>query len=56
MKLLALLLPLLPSVLSAVTEVQDGQTGTLIVMPPQATNSGLKRIPGMYSLETEVLL
>ncbi|KAJ7350625.1 hypothetical protein DFH08DRAFT_861950 [Mycena albidolilacea] len=48
---------LLPAVLSAprklnirdspspTTEVQDGQTGTLIVLPPQATETGLKQIP-----------
>ncbi|KAJ7745072.1 Chloroperoxidase [Mycena metata] len=27
------------------TEVQDGQTGTLIVIPPQPTETGLKQIP-----------
>ncbi|KAJ7655390.1 Chloroperoxidase [Mycena rosella] len=27
------------------TEIQDGQTGTLIVMPAQATETGLKQIP-----------
>ncbi|KAJ6574393.1 Chloroperoxidase [Mycena capillaripes] len=27
------------------TEVQDGQTGTLMVLPPQATETGLKQIP-----------
>ncbi|KAJ6581243.1 Chloroperoxidase [Mycena capillaripes] len=26
-------------------EIQDGQTGTLIVLPPQATETGLKKIP-----------
>ncbi|KAJ7269094.1 Chloroperoxidase [Mycena rebaudengoi] len=26
-------------------EVQDGQTGTLIMIPPQATETGLKKIP-----------
>ena len=31
---------------SPTTEVQDGQTGTLIVLPPQATETGLKQIPG----------
>jgi hypothetical protein len=31
---------------SLTTEVQDGQTGTLIVVPPQATETGLKQIPG----------
>jgi hypothetical protein len=31
---------------SSTTEVQDGQTGTLIVLPPQATETGLKQIPG----------
>ncbi|KAJ7655709.1 Chloroperoxidase [Mycena polygramma] len=30
---------------TATTEVQDGQTGTLIVLPPQATETGLKQIP-----------
>ncbi|KAJ7496831.1 Chloroperoxidase [Mycena latifolia] len=30
---------------STTTEVQDGQTGTLIVLPPQATETGLKQIP-----------
>ncbi|KAJ7655394.1 Chloroperoxidase [Mycena rosella] len=30
---------------SPTTEVQDGQTGTLIVLPPQATETGLKQIP-----------
>ncbi|KAJ7270079.1 Chloroperoxidase [Mycena haematopus] len=53
----AVLFLLLPAVLSAprspnirdspspTTEVQDGQTGTLIVVPPQATETGLKQIP-----------
>jgi len=47
----AILLLLLPAVLSApsspspTTEVQDGQTGTLIVLPPQATETALKQIP-----------
>ncbi|KAJ7815040.1 Chloroperoxidase [Mycena olivaceomarginata] len=50
---------LLPAVLSApgspplnirdspspTTEVQDGQTGTRIILPPQATETGLKQIP-----------
>jgi len=27
------------------TEVQDGQTGTLMVLPPQATETGTKQIP-----------
>ncbi|KAJ7343255.1 hypothetical protein DFH08DRAFT_1009745 [Mycena albidolilacea] len=31
---------------SSTTEIQDGQTGTLIVLPPQATETGLKQIPG----------
>ena len=35
---------------SPTTEVQDGQTGTLIVLPPQATETGLKQIPGILSL------
>ncbi|KAJ6589960.1 Chloroperoxidase [Mycena vulgaris] len=30
---------------SPTTEVQDGQTGTLILLPPQATETGLKQIP-----------
>jgi len=30
---------------SSTTEVQDGQTGTLIVLPAQATETGLKQIP-----------
>ncbi|KAJ7254440.1 hypothetical protein C8J57DRAFT_1346951, partial [Mycena rebaudengoi] len=30
------------------TEIQDGQTGTLIVIPLQATETGLKKIPGKY--------
>ncbi|KAJ6589959.1 Chloroperoxidase [Mycena vulgaris] len=30
---------------SPTTEIQDGQTGTLIVLPPQATETGLKQIP-----------
>ncbi|KAJ7876102.1 hypothetical protein B0H14DRAFT_3130516 [Mycena olivaceomarginata] len=29
---------------SSTTEIQDGQTGTLIVLPPQATETGLKQI------------
>ncbi|KAF8900069.1 Chloroperoxidase [Mucidula mucida] len=44
--------PKIPTVLNAArddptstTEVQDGQTGTLIVFPPQATETGLKKIP-----------
>ena len=31
----------------APTEVQDGQTGTLIVMPPAQTFNGTKHIPGI---------
>ena len=31
------------------TEVQDGQTGTLIVMPPVQTYTGTKIIPGIIS-------
>ncbi len=49
--------PKIPTVLNAArddptstTEVQDGQTGTLIVFPPQATETGLKKIPGLYLL------
>ncbi|KAJ7935205.1 Chloroperoxidase [Mycena leptocephala] len=42
---LFLLLPTVLSSPSPTTEVQDGQTGTLIVVPPQATETGLKRIP-----------
>ncbi|KAJ7935207.1 Chloroperoxidase [Mycena leptocephala] len=45
---LTVLFLLLPTVLCATSptiEVQDGQTGTLIVVPPQATETGLKRIP-----------
>ncbi|KAJ7272116.1 hypothetical protein C8J57DRAFT_1599110 [Mycena rebaudengoi] len=30
-------------------EVQDGQTGTLIIIPPQATETGLKKIPGKWT-------
>ena len=30
---------------SPTTEVQDGQTGTLIVLPPQPTETGTKLIP-----------
>jgi hypothetical protein len=33
---------------SPTTEVQDGQTGTLMVLPPQATETGLKLIPGKF--------
>jgi hypothetical protein len=54
MKFIAVsLLLLLPSVLGATptTEIQDGQTGTLMVLPPQATETGLRRIPGIYSLD-----
>ncbi|KAJ6539634.1 hypothetical protein B0H19DRAFT_1078664 [Mycena capillaripes] len=53
MRSFAGLLLLLPVVLSAprdnpssTTEVQDGQTGTLMVLPPQPTETGLKQIPG----------
>ncbi|KAF8146848.1 Chloroperoxidase [Mycena galopus ATCC 62051] len=52
MRSFAILLLILPAVLSAssrpspTTEVQDGQTGTLMVLPPQATETGLKQIPG----------
>ncbi|KAJ7254217.1 hypothetical protein C8J57DRAFT_618220 [Mycena rebaudengoi] len=35
---------------SPTTEIQDGQTGTLIVIPPQATETGLKKIPGKWTL------
>ncbi|KAJ7496830.1 Chloroperoxidase [Mycena latifolia] len=35
------------------TEVQDGQTGTLIVLPPQATETGLKQIPGKWYMCSE---
>ncbi|KAJ7747761.1 Chloroperoxidase [Mycena metata] len=59
MKSLATLVLLVPAVFSfprnpilgrrddptPTTEVQDGQTGTLIVLPPQATETGLKQIP-----------
>ncbi|KAJ6592660.1 Chloroperoxidase [Mycena capillaripes] len=52
MKSFARLLLLLPAVLfapqdspSPTTEVQDGQTGTLMVLPPQPTETGLKQIP-----------
>ncbi|KAJ7261562.1 hypothetical protein C8J57DRAFT_1336510 [Mycena rebaudengoi] len=31
-------------------EVQDGQTGTLIIIPPQATETGLKKIPGKWTV------
>ncbi|KAF9052203.1 Cloroperoxidase [Hymenopellis radicata] len=43
--------PKIPAILTArddptsTAEVQDGQTGTLIVLPPQATETGLKNIP-----------
>lgn len=60
MKSFSALLLILPVVLAAkinlnarddstpTTEIQDGQTGTLIVIPPQATEtSGIKQIPGM---------
>ncbi|KAJ7650727.1 Chloroperoxidase [Roridomyces roridus] len=30
---------------SPTTEVRDGQTGTVMVLPPQATETGLKQIP-----------
>ncbi|KAF7310009.1 Cloroperoxidase [Mycena indigotica] len=46
---LFLFLPLFSTVMLAAagttTEVQDGQTGTLIVLPAQATETGTKRIP-----------
>jgi hypothetical protein len=29
-------------------EIQDDQTGTLMVLPPLQTDTGTKRIPGMY--------
>ncbi|KAJ7588830.1 Chloroperoxidase [Mycena floridula] len=58
MKSFSALLLILPAVLAAsinfnarddptpTTEIQDGQTGTLIVIPPQATEtSGIKQIP-----------
>ncbi|KAJ7876110.1 Chloroperoxidase [Mycena olivaceomarginata] len=57
MRLFTVLFFLLPAVLPAprklnirdspspTTEFQDGQTGTLIVLPPQATETGLKQIP-----------
>ncbi|KAJ6539633.1 Chloroperoxidase [Mycena capillaripes] len=52
MRSFAGLMLLLPVVLSAprdspspTTEVQDGQTGTLMVLPPQPTETGLKQIP-----------
>ncbi|KAF7309995.1 Cloroperoxidase [Mycena indigotica] len=32
-------------VFASTTNVQDGQTGTLIVLPPQATDTGTKQIP-----------
>jgi hypothetical protein len=53
---LTVLFLLLPTVLSATSptiEVQDGQTGTLIVVPPQATETGLKRIPGKFHASFE---
>ncbi|KAJ7592839.1 Chloroperoxidase [Mycena floridula] len=58
MKSFSALLLILPVVLAAprinvdarddptpTTEIQDGQTGTLIVFPPQATETGTKNIP-----------
>ncbi|KAJ7169181.1 Chloroperoxidase [Mycena crocata] len=58
MRFLATVLLLVPATLGAsgrslfvrdnpspTTEIQDGQTGTLIVLPPQATETGLKQIP-----------
>ncbi|KAJ7218916.1 hypothetical protein C8J57DRAFT_1394459 [Mycena rebaudengoi] len=35
----------------ATAEVQDGQTGTLIMIPPQATETGLKKIPGKWTVD-----
>ncbi|KAF7354113.1 Cloroperoxidase [Mycena venus] len=37
--------PTLGTSATPTTEVQDGQTGTLMVLPPQATETGLKQIP-----------
>jgi hypothetical protein len=56
MRSFVVLFLLLPTVLSSpspTTEVQDGQTGTLIVVPPQATETGLKRIPGKFHASVE---
>jgi hypothetical protein len=35
-------------------EIQDGQTGTLMVLPPLQTDTGTKRIPGMYILASRL--
>ncbi|KAJ7234528.1 hypothetical protein C8J57DRAFT_1531468 [Mycena rebaudengoi] len=35
-------------------EVQDGPTGTLIMIPPQATETGLKKIPGKWTVGHQV--
>ncbi|KAJ7176092.1 Chloroperoxidase [Mycena crocata] len=46
MKSLALLSLLVSTLFSAgAADIQDGQTGVLMVLPPQRTDTGLKRIP-----------
>jgi hypothetical protein len=32
---------------STTVDIQDGQTGVLMVVPPRPTETGTKRIPGM---------
>jgi hypothetical protein len=32
---------------STTVDIQDGQTGTLMVLPPRQTDTGTKRVPGM---------
>jgi hypothetical protein len=34
---------------SMTVDIQDGQTGVLMVLPPRQTETGTKRIPGMYT-------
>ncbi|KAJ6486269.1 hypothetical protein DFH09DRAFT_1106131 [Mycena vulgaris] len=54
MKSFSLLLLLLPDFSSSgnaqsTTEIQDGQTGTLMVVPPRQTDTGTKQIPALLS-------
>jgi hypothetical protein len=39
--------PNIRDVPSTTADIQDGQTGVLMVVPPRQTDTGTKRIPGM---------
>jgi hypothetical protein len=39
--------PIIRNAPSTTVDIQDGQTGTLMVLPPRQTDTGTKRVPGM---------